>query len=161
MQFLVDLGSWHLEEARTRLFPTQNRFICIPEKNWKNHTFWRRKSGPLFSFQYVWFWLPFYYNLFLLHFLLVRPSWRSDKSIHKSSPFFEFSRIIAYKISIDLVLLCYKTFSFLWPTFGLFLLLLPGAPRIFLDFFLRSWKLWYNLANLAKNNCQDLGKKCQ
>ena len=28
-------------------------------------------------------------------------------------------------------------------------------------FFPRSWKILQNLANLAKNNFQDLGKKCQ
>ena len=36
---------------------------------------------------------------------------------------------------------------------------LPGSPKIFLDFFPRSWKILQNLANLAKNNCQDLGKE--
>ena len=43
----------------------------------------------------------------------------------------------------------------------LFLLLLPKTPRIFLDYFLRSCKILQNLVNLAKNNCQDFGKKCQ
>ena len=61
MHFLLDLRFWYsVEEAWTRLFPTQSWFICIPEKDCKNHTFIRRKSGPFFSFQYVWFWPLFH-----------------------------------------------------------------------------------------------------
>ena len=92
-------------------------------------------------------------------FFLVRPSWGSDKSPRKSSPFFEFSRIIAYKISIDLVLLWCKLFLVLLPRSWMVLVFLPRSPKIFLDFFPRSWKILQNLANFAKNNCQDLGKK--
>ena len=92
---------------------------------------------------------------------LVRPSWGSDKSTRKSSPFFEVSRIIAYKISIDLVLLWCKLFVVLLPRSWIVLVFLPKSPKIFLDFFPRSWKTLQILANLAKNNCQDLGKKCQ
>ena len=89
MQFLLDLGFWHsVEEAWTKFFPTQNWFICILKKNWKNHTFWRCKFESLFLFQYVSFWLPFYTNLFLLNSFLIRPSWGSDKSTPKSSPLF-------------------------------------------------------------------------
>ena len=135
--------------------------ICISKTDRKNHTFWWKKFGPLLSFQYVWFWLRFHFNLFLLHSLLVRPSWGSGKSTHKSSPFFEFSRKTAYKISIDLVLLWCQTFLFLLPRSWFFLLLLPRSLRILLDFFSRSWKFLQNLADLAKNNCQDLGQKCQ
>ena len=115
----------------------------------KSHI-WRRKFEPLFSFQYVSFWLPFYFNLLLLHSFLVRPSWGSDQSTRKSSPFFEFSRITAYKISIDLVLLWWKNFLFLlprsWiflvslPRSWIFLVSLPRTPIIFLDFFPRFEK---------------------
>ena len=162
MQFLLDLDFWHsVEEARTRLFPTQSRFICIPKKDRKHHTFWRRKFGPLYLFQYVWFWPPFYFNLFLLHSFLVRPRWDSNKSTRKSSPFFELSRIIAYNINIDLVLLWCKFFLVLLPRFWIVLVLLTRSPKIFLHFLPRSWKILENLANLAKNKCQDLGKKCQ
>ena len=49
MQFLLDLCFWHsVEEAWTRFFPTQNWFICIREKDWKNHTIWRRKLDHYF-----------------------------------------------------------------------------------------------------------------
>ena len=52
--------------------------------------------------------------------------------------FFEFSRIIAFKIFIDLVLLWCKTFLFLFLRSWLFLLLLPITPKIFSEFFPRS-----------------------
>ena len=42
-----------------------------------------------------------------------------------------------------------------------FLVLLTKTPRNFLDFFPRSRGIYQNLAMLAKNNCQDLGKKSQ
>ena len=138
MHFLLDLGFWHSVEGAWTFFPTPNRFICIPEKDWKDNALWRTKFVPLFLFQYVWFWLSFYFNLFLLHSLLVRPGWGSDKSTHKSSRFFEFRKIIAHKISIDLVLLWRKTFLFRLPRSWIFLVLLPRTPRIFLDFFPRS-----------------------
>ena len=58
---------------------------------WKRlKQFWRRKFVSLFSFQFVWFWLPFYFNLFLFHYLLVRPGWGSDKSTRKSGIFLSF-----------------------------------------------------------------------
>ena len=83
------------------------------------------------------------------------------KAHPRIAPFVEFSRIIGYKIAIDLVFFWCKTFLFLLPRSWIFLVFLPRSPKIFLDFFLWSWKILQNLANLAKNNCQDLGKKCQ
>ena len=153
----MDLGFWHsVEEAWTRLFPTQSRFICIPEKDRKNHIFWRRK----FSFQYVWFWPPFYFNLSSLHsFWSVQVEVQIKAHARVGSPFFEFSRIFAYRISIDLVLLWCKLFMVLLPRSWIVLVFLPRSPTIFLDFFPRSWKILQILANLAKINCQDLGKK--
>ena len=102
-----------------------------------------------------------FFQFIFASFFLVRPRWGSGKSTRKSSPFFEFSRIIAYKISIDLVLLWCKLFMVLLPRSWIVLVFLPRSPKIFLDFFPRSWKILQNLANFAKNNCQDLGKKCQ
>ena len=101
------------------------------------------------------------FQFIFISFFLVRPSWGSDKSRRKSSPFFELSRIIAYKISIDLVLLWCKLFLFLLPWFWLFLVFLPRNPKIFLDFFPQSWKILQVLANLAKINFPNLGKKSQ
>ena len=82
--------------------------ICIPEKDRKithfdgenlDHYFYSNMSH--FGSHFI----SIYFNLFLLHSFLVYPSKGSDKSTRKSSPFFEFSRIIAHKISMDLVLL--------------------------------------------------------
>ena len=124
----------------------------------KNHTIWRRKFEPLF---FIPPWLFLTLNLFLLQSLLVRPCWGQAKRTHKSSRFFEFSRINSYKISIYFVLLWCKTSLILLQRSWLFLLFLSRTPTNFKDFFPRSWKILQNLANLAKNNCQDLGKKCQ
>ena len=44
---------------------------------------------------------------------------------------------------------------------GFLLVLLTKTPRNFLDFFPRSRRIYQNLALLAKNKCQDLGKKSQ
>ena len=91
MQFLLDIGFWHsVEEAWTRLFPTQSRFICIPEKDRKNHTFWRKKFGPLFLFQYVWFWPPFYFSLFLLHYFWSGQVEVQIKAHARVAPFLSF-----------------------------------------------------------------------
>ena len=50
-------------------------------------------------------------------------------------------------------------FSSFYPVHGV-LVFLPRS-WIILNFFPRSWKILQNLASLAKNNCQDFGKKCQ
>ena len=55
----------------------------------------------------------------------------------------------------------FKIFLVLLPLSWMDLVFLPRSPKIFLDFFRRSWKILQNLANLAKNICQDLDKKCQ
>ena len=91
-------------------------------------------------------------------FFLVRPSWGSHKSPRKSCSFFEFSRIIAYKISVDLVLLWCKFFVFLLPRSWLFLLLLPRAPRIFLDFFHDPEKSCKILRTLPRIIAKILGR---
>ena len=101
------------------------------------------------------------FQIIFASFLLVRPNWGSDKSTRKKSPLLEFLSIIPHKISIDLVLLWSKTFSFLLPRTWIVLVFLTRSPKNFLDFFPRSWKVLQNLVNLAENNCQDLGKKTQ
>ena len=158
MQFLVDLGFWHsVEEAWTGLFPTQSRFICIPEKGRKiTHFdgFWTIIFTPIclilasILFQFI----------FASFFLSGRVEVKV-KAHARVAPF-SLLRIIAYKISIDLVLLWCKLLV-LSPKFWIVLVFLPRSPKIFLDFLPRSWKILQILANLAKNNCQDLGKKCQ
>ena len=158
-QFLLDLGFWlSVDKAWKQFFPKQNRFICIPEKDGKNQTFWWRKFGALFSFHYVWFWFPFYFNLFLLHSFLVRPRWGWDRSTRMSSGCFEFLKIIAYEISIDLVLLGCKSFWFLLPRIWIFFWFYCQELQEFSWIFSTILK---NLANLAKNDCQDIGEKCQ
>ena len=89
-------------------------------------------------------------------FFLDRPSWGSNKSTCKSSLFFEFLRIIAYEISIDLVLLWCKLFLVLLPRSWIVLVLLPRSPKIFLDFFPRSWKILQIFAKLAKILAKNL-----
>ena len=70
-------------------------------------------------------------------------------------------------ISIDFELRWYKIFLFLLPRSWLFLLLLPRTPRIFLEFFLRSWKIlarnlkiqefsWQEIQDFSWFSCQDL-----
>ena len=50
------------------------------------------------------------FNVFLFHSSLIRPRWCSDKALGKVSHLSEFLRIIADKISIDLVLHWCKIF---------------------------------------------------
>ena len=47
------------------------------------------------------------------------------------------------------------------PTSWIFLVFLPQNLKIFGDFFPFLSTILKNLAHLAENNCQDLGKKCQ
>ena len=119
-------------------------FLFIYPKRSKNHTFCRRKFGPLFSFQYVWFWLPFHFNFFLLHSLLVRPSWGSDKSTHKSSPFFEFSRIMVYTMFINRS--CITLMQDLLVSLAKILAILGFLAKKSKNFFGFLSKIWKNLA---------------
>ena len=161
MQFLLDLGFWHsVEEAWTRLFQGKVDSFVYPKKMKKSHIL--TEEGWSIIFVPICLILTsILFQFIFASFFLVRPSWGSDKSIRKSSSFFEFSRIIAHKISIDLASLWCKLFLVLLPRSWIVLVFLPRSPKIFLDFFPRSRKILQNLANLAKNNCQDLGQKCQ
>ena len=97
MQYLLDLGFWHsMEEVWTRLFPTQSRFICISEKDFKkSHILTEEVWTNMFGFG--------------LHFSSIYSFWSGQfevqiKAHARVAPFW-FSRIIAYQISIDLVVL--------------------------------------------------------
>ena len=90
------------------------------------------------------------FQFIFVSFFLIKLSWGSDRSTRKSSFFFEFPRIIAYKISIDLVLLWCKLFMVLLPRSWIVLVFLPRSPKNFLEFFPRSWKILQNFANFAK-----------
>ena len=136
MQFLLDLGCWHsAEEAWTRLFPTQSRWFVNPEKMTKE---------------------------------VQKFSWISFHDLEKSCKFLRIlprliAKILARKLKNPRIFLARnpRFFLVLLPRSWIVLVFLPRSAKIFLDFFPRSWKILQNLANLAKNNCQDLGKKCQ
>ena len=96
-------------------------------------------------------WHSFHLFIFvvcLFNSLLIRSRWGTCRSTRKSGRLFEFLRIVAYKISIDLVLHCCKNFLFLWPKSWIFLVFLPKTPRIFLDFFPQFCKILRTLPRI-------------
>ena len=104
MQFLLDLGFWHLmKEAWTKLFSNAKSIHLYKRKrSWKSHNLTEKNWTIIFS-PICLILALILFHFFFASFFLVRPSWSSDKT-RKNSIFFELSRIIAYKISIGLVL---------------------------------------------------------
>ena len=91
MQFLLDLGFWHsVEEAWTRLFLTQSRFICIPEKDRKKSNIVTEEVWTIIFVQICLISASILFQFIFASFFLVRPSWGSDKSTRKSSPFLSY-----------------------------------------------------------------------
>ena len=135
MKLLLDLGFWYsVEDARIKLFQRKIHLFLSPKKIEKITHFDGGILDLFFHSKIFDFGLHFI-SIYSCFILLVRPSSGSDKSPRKRSRFFEFSTIIAHKISIDLVSLWCKFFLFLLPISWLFLLLLPRTPKICRIFF--------------------------